>query len=73
LSAYELQQAKREIGMLRDLQRHVLDVSKRILIQQKINRLESEIKQEKEKNRSAKRSSLRSRLRNLVMSIITQN
>lgn len=71
MSAYELQQTKREIGMLRDLQKHVLDVSKRILIQQKINRLEAKITQEKEKNRSAKRSSLRIRLRNLVASIIS--
>lgn len=71
MSAYELQQTKREIGMLRDLQKHVLDVSKRILIQQKINRLEAKITQEKEKNRSAKRSSLRNRLRNLVASIIS--
>lgn len=71
MTTYQVLQARREIGMLRDLQKHIPDVQKRILIEQRIRKLEKEL-QQNEKNRPARRSSLRSRLKVLISFILPQ-
>lgn len=63
-------QAIAEVKMLKDLQLHVLDVSKRILIQQKIKKLEAAIAEETKNTSRPGLMSLRSRLRYLVALIL---